>query len=186
MRGPVVGVETWLLGREELLLHLCLHLAHKNGAAPLLWSYEVDRFVRQQLETFDWLRFLSLARESTLESLLSQILGAVKEAFATPIPDRIFDQLTLQPRRSMEGRLVRLLATRSNVDGRETLALLFTLRGIRAKLRYALTLLFPSPEFMRLHYGLTRRSQIAVAYVGRLCYLSWGSLKGLVELLIAR
>ncbi len=40
--------ETWALGQEDLLLHLCLHLLHKGEHAPLLWYYELDRLIRQQ------------------------------------------------------------------------------------------------------------------------------------------
>lgn len=78
---------------------------------------------------------------------------------------------------------MRLLAGASTVDGKESLAVFFTLKGFRAKLSYALALLFPSPEFMRLQYGLTRRSQLGLAYIRRFCRLFWESSKGLLKLL---
>lgn len=183
VRGRVVGVETWLLGREELLLHLCLHLAHRDGTAPLLWFYEVDRLLRQEGEAFDWSRFLSVAQAAGLEFLLSGVLGKVKLLFATPIPDLVLDRLVLEPPRSADGRLARLLAGASGVDGKESLAVLFTLQGLRAKLRYALALLFPSAEFMRIKYGLTGGSRLGLAYYRRFCRFSWEGLKGAVTLL---
>ncbi len=185
VRGHVVGVETWLLGREELLLHLCLHLAHADGAAPLLWFFEVDRLLRQEQEGFDWLRVLAVARQAKLDFLLSRVLGTVKALFGTPIPGQVLGRLEQEPSRSVEGRLVRLLAGASSVDGKESLAVLFTLKGLRAKLGYALALLFPSREFMRIKYGLTHRSQLGGAYFRRFCRLFWGSLKGVIRLLIA-
>lgn len=75
VRGRVVGVETWRLAREELLLHLCLHLMHREGTAPLLWFYEVDRLLRQEREAFDWSRLLSFAQAAGLEFALSRVLG---------------------------------------------------------------------------------------------------------------
>ena len=54
VRGTVGGVETWRLGREDLLLHLCLHLVHRGDSAPLLWFYELDRLIRQAGDAFDW------------------------------------------------------------------------------------------------------------------------------------
>lgn len=69
------------------------------------------------------------------------------------------------------------------MDGKESLAVLFALDGFRVKLRYALALLFPSPEFMRIHYGLSRRRQLGYVYLRRFCYLSRESLKGIVRLL---
>lgn len=183
VRGRVAGVETWLLAQEELLLNLCLHLAHHDGSAPLLWYYELDRFLRQQEATIDWSRVLILTQEAKLEFFLSKALGAVQALFATPIPGHVLSRLAQEPPRSVEGRLVRWLAGASTVDGKESLAVLFTLTGFSAKLRYALALLFPTPEFMRLQYGLSRRSQLGLAYIRRFCRLSWESLKGLLKLL---
>lgn len=183
VRGRVVGVETWLLGQEELLLHLCLHLAHGDGNAPLLWSYDLDRLLRQGQEAFDWSRVLSFARDARLEFLLSQALGEVQALLATPIPDQVLTQLTRPPSTSVEGRMVRLLGTGSHLDGKESLAVLFTLRGFQAKVRYALALLFPSPEFMRIQYGLSSRRCLGLAYFRRFCRLSRECLRGVVKLL---
>jgi hypothetical protein len=181
VRGRVVGVETWVLAQEDLLLHLCLHLTHQDKTVPLLWFYELDRLLRQEQEGFDWSRFLSCAREASLEFLLLQVLACAKTLLTTPIPDQVIEQLALEPPRSGEGRLLRCLGV-SNAYGRENLAVLLTLGELRTKLRYALALLFPSPEFMLIQNGLTRRRQLALAYVRRFCRLSWESLKGLLAL----
>jgi len=182
-RGRVVGVDTWLLAPEDLLLHLCLHLVHRGGTAPLLWSYEIDRLVRQEEAALDWHRLVVTAREAGLESLLSRTLGKVRALLATPLPDRILDQLANAPAPFLEGRLVGLLAGGSSVDGKESLALLFTLKGFRAKLKYALALLFPSPEFMRVEYGLTSETQLGVAYLRRFRFLVWEGCRGIVRLI---
>lgn len=183
VRGRVGGVETWLLGREELLLHLCLHLTHADRSAPLLWFYEVDKLLREEQDAFDWSRILSLAGRAGLGLLLCHALRRVGRLFATPIPEQVLAQLVREPPGSLEARLVRLLTGTSSVDGKEGLAVLVTLKGIRSKLHYMLALLFPSPEFMRLHYGLTHRSQLGLAYLQRLCRFTWEGLKGLVKLL---
>lgn len=182
-RGRVVGVEAWLLGREDVLLNLCLHLAHRDGSAPLLWFFELDRLLRREQDAIDWSRVLSVASQAKQGALLFRALGRVKALFDTPIPDPVLDQPAVELPRSVEGRLARLLAEGSTVDGKESLALLFTLAGFSAKFSYALALLFPSPEFMRLEYGLTRRGQLGFAYVRRGCRLAWESLKGVVKLL---
>ena len=183
VRGRVVGVETWLLGQEELLLHLCLHLTHHDGAAPLLWFYELDRLLRANQTALDWSRFVALARQAGLGFFLAQALRSVQALFATPIPGEILGQLTREPPRSFERRLVRLLAGASTVDGKESLAVFFLLKGFRAKLRYVFALLFPSPEFMQIQYGLTRKRQLPLAYLRRFCRFSWESAKGVVKLL---
>lgn len=183
VRGRVMGEEAWLLGPEELLFHLCLHVSHRQEDAPLLWFYDVDRLLRPDPARFDWSRVLSLARETGLGYLLAGVLGRVRTLFATPIPEAITGELGREPPRSLEGRVLRLLAGPARVDGKESLAVLFALKGLRAKLRYARTLLFPSPEFMQVQYGLARPGHVGLAYLRRVCRFSWEGSKGLVRLL---
>lgn len=183
-RGRVVGVETWLLGREDLLFHLCLHLMHRDRTAPFLWFYELDRLLRRERETLDWSQVLALARGAKLEVFLSEALDRVRALFATPIPERVLSALRAGAPRSVDGRLVRLLAGASGVDGKESLAVFFTLKGFGAKLRYAGALLFPSPEFMRIQYGLARRSQLGPVYVRRVCCFAWEGVKGVMKLFV--
>ncbi len=181
-RGRVVGVETWLLAPEDLFFHLCLHLTHHDGAAPLLWLYELDRLLREGGEKLEWSRVVALAQHAKLGFFLVRALRTLQAQLATPIPEGILDQFSEAPPRSIEGKLVRLLEA-SGVDGKESLALLFTLRGLRPKLSYALALLFPTPAFMRLQYGLSHRWQLPLAYLRRVCRLSWESGRGILRLL---
>lgn len=183
VRGQVVGVETWLLSGEDLLFHLCLHLAHKDASAPLLWWYELDRLVRLEQAALDWSRVLSLARHGRLEFLVAQVLGRVTALFATPIPDHVLGELTAEHPSSFDRRLARLLARASDVDGKESLAVFLALGGFRERLSYALGLLFPSPQFMRLQSGETGRAGLLAAYVRRCCRLAWAGSRGVARLL---
>ncbi|MBI4611276.1 MAG: nucleotidyltransferase family protein [Candidatus Rokubacteria bacterium] len=182
--GQVVGLQTRVLPADELLFHLCLHLTHRDGTAPLLWYYEIDQLLRREAALVDWSWFLSLAHQTRLEFLLGRVLGTVRALFATPMPDPLLDRLRLERPRSLEGRLLRLLAQGSRVDGVESLGMLFALKGLRAKLRYALALLAPSPEFMLLQYGLTRRRQLGAAYARRVCGFGREAAKGATTLLL--
>jgi hypothetical protein len=185
VKGRVVGVDTWVLGREELLLHLCLHLMHPDDGAPLLWFYELDRLLRLDEALIDWPRIVSLAREAELEFLLSAALSRVKEIFGTtPIPGHVLAELARSPRGSGEGRRVRLLTRERCAPGREELAGLLALPGFRAKLRYGLGLLFPAPDFMRIQHGLTGKIQLGSAYVRRFVRVSGQGLKVLTQLLL--
>lgn len=193
VRGRVVGVDTWLLGRADLLLHLCLHIIHQGKSAPLLWFYELDRFLRQATTAPDWRELVSIARKAGLELFVEEVLGKGKDLFDSPIPDEVLLQLRtpLTPHpiqgveRAVKSRAVHLLVQKLDVYSREEIALLCMLKGTRARLRYALGLLFPSPEFMRLQYGPSGRWQLARSYVSRFVRLSWEGLKGLLGLLVS-
>lgn len=192
-RGRVVGVDTWLLAPEDLLLHLCFHLIHGGKCAPLLWFYELDRLLRQEQATLDWPLVVVLARETGLALFLAEVLGKVKSLFDSPVPDEILSQLhaPLMPhlarvvRRSVESRITLLLVRGSHVDGREEFALLFSIKGLRAKFRYAFALLFPSPEFMLYRYRVSTRKQLGLCYITRLVHLSWEGLKWVAGLLVS-
>ncbi|MDD5559566.1 nucleotidyltransferase family protein [Candidatus Methylomirabilis sp.] len=190
VRGRVVDVDTWLLSREDLLVHLCCHLIHRGESASLLWLYEIDRLLRQEKATRDWPQVISLAQETGLALFVVEVLGKVKGLFDSPIPDDVLSQLRAQrrpqPARAVESQLARLLMGESRLDGGESFAMLFTIKGMRAKLRYAVAILFPSPEFMRLQYGLSTRWQLPLAYLTRFFHLSWEGLKGVVGLFLSR
>ncbi len=177
-RGKAVGVDAWLLGREDTFLNLCLHAAHRDDA-PLLWLYELDRLARQDI---DWREVVTLSRTAGVEGLVAMVLVRVRGFFATPVPQDALAGLGSAHERAPRSRLLSLLAAGAAVDGKESLALFLALPGLRARLRYVLALLFPTPAFMRLHYGVRRADEVARAYVGRLARFSWEALKGLLRL----
>ncbi len=92
-----------------------------------------------------------------------------------------------QPGRSapgfLERRIVELLAGGSQLRGREEFAFFFAIKGLRAKLRYALPLLFPSPAFMRFRYGPAPPLKLAFRYGSRALQLGWEGLRWLGDLL---
>lgn len=181
--GRVVDVETLLLDPTDLLLHLCLHLAHKAPETSLLWHWELDRFIRREGGAIDWPAFVARVQGGNLQSLVGDVIEDARTRFATPVPEDARDALATAPMGVRQRRVLRLLARSSGVDGKESLAVLVMLPGARARLRYALALLFPSPRFMTLEYGLTRRRQLGLAYLRRVGHLSWEGLKGTARLL---
>ncbi|MDE2484704.1 MAG: nucleotidyltransferase family protein, partial [candidate division NC10 bacterium] len=191
VRGQVVGADAWLLSPEDLFVHLCFHLIHRGDDAPLLWFYELDRLLRHKETALDWQQVVLIARQAGLGLFVAEVLGKVKDLFDSPVPDLVLSELRAQvvPHaapavgRSVESRLVRLLAGGFHVDGVESFALFFTIRGLRAKARYTLALLFPSPQFMLLQYGLSRRWQLPLCYLARVVHLCWEALKGISGLL---
>lgn len=188
--GTVGGVDTLLLSRTDLLLHLCFHLLHKGEQAPLLWWYELALVIRQEPDALDWTQVLHIARQSGQGELLAGLLSKFHALFGSPIPAPIFAQLKAPSesasRNFLHRRLTSLLRGDSGVDGRESLAHLLTMKGFQAKWRYACGILFPSSEFMRAHYGLSGRPWLGFRYMARLLYFLWEGGKGLVGLVAIR
>ncbi|TAL11934.1 MAG: hypothetical protein EPO02_03045 [Nitrospirae bacterium] len=193
VRGRALGMETWLLSREDLVLHLCCHLVHKKDDAPLLWFYELDRLIRQAGAALDWSQVVQIARETGQSLLIAEALRSTRRLFATPVPESVALQLKAASARTTpsvggfaDHRVAHLLAGDSCADGRESLTLFFAIKGLRAKIRYLSALLFPSSEFMRLNYGLSSSSHLGFCYLGRMAYLIREGLKGTLGLLALR
>ena len=176
-RTQVAGVEALALGPEATLLNLCLHVIHKAPAVPLLWIYDLDRLVRLEGAALDWTELVELARASKLAPMVAATLRRAVSLFEAPVPDEVLVELERAP----ASGLARLVSGAS-VDGKESLASLLTLPGVRPRLRYASAVLFPSPRFMALEYGLTHRRQLGAAYTRRVGYFVWQGLKGIVRL----
>ncbi len=175
----VVGEETLSLGREDLLVHLCLHLTHRDDA-PFLWLHELDHYLRQDSDAMRWELVLSVSREVGVERLVGHALNEVVTKFEAPVPADVLD--ALDGRSGQTRPLAQRLVETSKVDGVESLATFFAVKGLGAKFRYARALLFPQPDFMMLQYGLTNRRRLATTYARRFCWFSWQALKGLAHL----
>lgn len=190
-RGIAVGLDTRVLSRTDLVLHLCFHLSHAAESAPLLWYGELARLLRRDAGAIDWPEIVRVARDTGQAPLVAAVLRTIKDLFDAPMPDTLLIELTKSPperraqgtRASLEASLARLLAEASHVDGRESFALLFALKGVRRKLRYAIGILFPTAAFMRLHYGQSSKPRLFYWYLVRLAFLARETLKGLATLL---
>ena len=177
--GRVVGQPALLLASEAMLLNLCLHLVHKAPDVPLLWLLDVDRLVRREADAIDWDELLVLARGARVERQVAAGLRHVAGLFATPVPPAVMAALDA----AGSAPLDRLLGADAGVDGRESLALLFALRGVRRRALYAARLLFPSPAFMTVEYGVSGPGALALAYGRRARHMVWHGLKGTTRLL---
>lgn len=193
VKGRVIGIETRLLGCEDLFLHLCFHLIHRRTDAPLLWFYELDLLLRRHRQTLHWPWILESAVQSGQGALLATVFQRVTHLFDSPIPDWVMHDAerseqapTRQRADRLARRLTRMLTGNSRVDGLESFALFFAIKGIRRKLSYAFALAFPSAEFMRLEYGLHEQRRLGFCYLTRLVFLLREGLRGLMDLFVHR
>jgi hypothetical protein len=182
-RGRVAGVDAWLLGDEDLLAHLCFHVLHHGEGAPGLWWQELDLLIRQAGMSLNWNTFAEIVGGSGQSFLALEALRRLRERFRTPIPRSALTGLAEQGSRT---RFANLLAHAPNINGREEFAQFVSLPGLRAKLRYALGLLFPSPAFMKQRYGAQTGIRIGMAYLRRVFRIGWDGMRWAAALLHAR
>ena len=184
----LAGEDALVLGPEDQLLHLCVHLAGHYLAAP--------RSLRDIVQVCDaappdWDPFVALARRAGAAPACFAALSAAACLLGAPVPQAVRDALA--PRLGA-GRLERMAIRRaSDLDGGTTENLRFPLLwgllgGPGPRLRAALRVLFPSPRWLIAHYyfglfdeaewpGLPAgpRSLRAVLRQGRMLWLLYGA-----------
>jgi len=182
-RGTVAGIETSLLSLEDLLINLCWHLHHKGAEAPLLWWVELDLLLRRHASAVNWPRLVSTVGPGSPAGLIADVLSPLALEFHSPISDQAIAELSGSASRAAP-RSTRVLAGPLTVDGSESLAQLFAISGLRAKIRYGWALLMPSREFMMMHYAPASPAQLYLRYARRILSCAGESLKGLANLFL--
>ncbi|MEZ5071902.1 MAG: nucleotidyltransferase family protein [Bacteroidales bacterium] len=150
---------------EPMLLHLLLHLdKHMHrGLARLSNLVDILRFVSDPDTSVDWEGFRDLCRHTGSESLCAGWLHVLRHRFRRPVP-AVFPEHT--PRQNTETNLERWLerADRPELElippwRRSTYRMA---RGPGEKVRFTLSVLFPSFAYMRYAYGI--RSRLALVW----------------------
>ena len=149
----LAGEDALVLGPEDQLLHLCVHLAGHYLAAP-----HSLRDIAQVCEAAppDWDLFVALARRAGASPACFAALSAAARPPRRPRPARPCG--TRWPRESGAGRLERRAVARAaDLDGAATEGLRFPLLwgllgGPGPRLRAFLRVLFPSPRWLIAHY----------------------------------
>jgi putative nucleotidyltransferase-like protein len=181
--GTVAGVQTTLLSQEDVIINLCWHLLHKGSNAPLLWWHEVHQLICHNATILDWSQFIHTAGIGPQAALLADVLHTLIREFRSPIPEWTITELN-KPASIPAHHSARLFTGLLAVDGIESLAQFFAVKGLRAKIRYAWALLIPSREFMVQHYGVATPRQLYFRYGMRGLTLAWETFKGLLNVVL--
>ncbi len=148
----LAGVAARVLGPEDQILHLCLHLACHYLAAPRSLR-DIDQVCR--VCDMDWLRLVALARNARVSSVCFACLFAASRLFGTPIPNTVLDDLA--PRRGRQ-RLESLAVARAqDMEEASTEHLRFPLLWLllptrRARASALWRTLFPARDWLITHY----------------------------------
>ena len=151
----LAGVDAHVLGPEDQILHLCLHLACHYLAAPRSLR-DIDQVCRAG--GVDWPLLTALAQSAHAASACFASLFAAESLLGTPIPSEVLDALA--PRRGRR-RLERLAAARAgDVEEAATEPLRFPLLWLllpsrRARWNALRRTLIPTQDWLVTHYQPT-------------------------------
>jgi hypothetical protein len=162
----VVGRPARLLAPADALLHTCYQLLHRPRLSPLVWACDGYRIVSERGD-LDWDALLATAERSRATLPAYVALGYLKHRLDAPVPAEILRSLASAADRTAPiDRDVALLALRAR--GRPAMrGLLHRPLGWRDRVAALRWLLFPSPEYLRWAYGVSRPELLPLYYVGR-------------------
>lgn len=172
VRQRWMDMDILCLSWEDLILHLCLHIQHKGRQAPLLWFYELDSVIRRHKASLDWNVLIEQICLMEQSAAIANVLTVLASTFHSPIPRSVVERLTDPPRNSSSPRFRMIdkeILVHSLSNSGEEFALLATLGTFKDKLRYILSLAFPSPQYMTRRYGTSTPAQLVGWYLARFC-----------------
>lgn len=149
------------------LLYIAAHtmLEHGLSGARLIWLYDVHLILSRWASQVAWDDLLDRAAAFGWADALAATLQAVTERFGTVLPEEV----ALRLAHDAVGTGVAATGTalgRGNLKlaehGRRLAGL-----NVPARLWYVLAMIFPSPRYMRAHYGRARRVWWPLLYVVR-------------------
>ena len=156
---PRLSAEARGLDRARALVHNCMHRAmHLTapylvdgrtyyGADRLIWIHDIQLLARA-FSAEDWRRFCTLSRRYGAAAVCLDGLRAAQRTLGADIPDDVCAELSSAPR----GEKASHYLLRSRQLGRAWQDLR-AIRGIRRKLAYARSRIWPSQAFVRSKYG---------------------------------
>jgi hypothetical protein len=172
LRTRVAGVETLVMGLEDLLLYLCLHLdkhgyynrylltrpdaeAHilsGYGANELIWYCDVWEVLQRHQEEVDWSRFVEKARRWGIEGAVYCSLHFLQRFFGSSRADGALAELRPPRLRWYEVRFYRfitdLASSPSENDGELRCWLRRQLLGMNADLQFRPARLIGLPGYI--------------------------------------
>jgi len=159
----LAGADGWVLGLEDQILHLCLHLAGHYLAAP-----QSLRDIAQicSVSRVDWPLFIRLAQQAGAATACFAGLFAAARLLGTPVPPAVLDALAPRARRRRLEQIAEERAADSigDITAVQTEHLRFPLLwhllgSSQARGRAVWHIIFPSRHWLITHYYFDRFDQ---------------------------
>ncbi len=192
VHAKIASTDVLMLGAEDFLLHLCLHVDHHirdSGLAELIRWYDIAEVLKHYEKEFNWDYVIRIAKEKKVEGVIRSILHVINEWFNGNVPVDILDQLrengTVISINDMPYIVKELTSKKKSHDSRTLLpSLLFIPRipSIHNKVYHIFRIIFPCREFMMQHYSVIRPKCVYFYYLIRIGELAIEAIQILCKL----
>jgi len=146
-----VPLHTWILSPAASLLYAAAHLVLQHGPqARMLWYYDLHLMLTRWAGAIRWEELPQIAGRLGWADALALGLQEAQAYFATPLPPGLLESLA--PYSDPAAR--RIIDLRASAGDERQVATLVASQvyDLPTRLRLAVALAFPSPEYMRWRY----------------------------------
>jgi hypothetical protein len=162
----VAGRPAFTLGPMPQLVHLCAH-AGLHTHPPLIWLFDIARWLEKFRSDIDWQEFVSVVRKRELAPAVSRVLRDAARWWNANVPDETLAALD-KTRTSAQARMVYSAYSSPDGGARGVVDMMYQ-DGMGNKLKYAAQLLVPSQEYITSGKR-TRSAPVPMLYARRV----WG------------
>jgi hypothetical protein len=164
MEFKLSGINIRTLAPESNLIYLCGHLVLHHRGDELLWSNDIAELLFHCQTRLDWEMVLEKSQEFRLVLPIRQVLDKLAADWHASIPGDVMKALHGSPVSDEERRIFDSLSGERLPSGKHFWSDFQNIAGWRKKFRYALQLLFPSLEYIRHRYKITKPWSIPLYY----------------------
>jgi hypothetical protein len=161
----VAGIPALVLSPEGQILHLTSHLA-KHCWQRLLWFYDIAQLIQYYEDQLDWDMILAKAEEFEVLRALQVTLARSVELLAVSVPSELLKRMESK-RVSLREKASFTFLTDRDTHAKILLSVI-SKDSLLRKLRFLVTVAFPSAEYMIERYQLSDRRKLPLYYAYRL------------------
>ena len=160
----IASVNTLMLGLEDFLLHLCVHLDQHlvAGSSRLIWCYDIAGFLKHYGEEIDWNYVIRTAEEHQVVENIHRILRMINKSMEGYIPSDVLSQFEGDDIGISIDDMLYLRESSDSMDS-EFGPRISSLSQM-TRMRFVFKLMFPSRQYMMHYYPVTRVSLLIYPY----------------------
>lgn len=190
----ISATDTLVLGYEDLLLHLCLHInAHLrvDKSSRLIWWYDIAKLLDHYQKELDWDYIIGITRKYKVEATICRMLRTISKWFDGDVPADVLDRFKNDGVAMSLGNILypagyteeERKKTRSrDMDINLVASSISVMLSTDSKIRYLFRTIFPSRKYIMQHYSVTRPGLVWFYYLVRIKKLTKRAARALWQL----
>jgi hypothetical protein len=148
----ISGAQALTLSPEDFLLYHLYHAVYHHAVLKLIWLMDIVKITTSWKEEIKWERFWEKAKALNLAPGVGLGLREANEVLGAYVPNEILRETIPSPK-----KLACLINFKGESEQKGNLLTLMRIPSIKDKALFLLGANFPSPDFLRLRYHVSKK-----------------------------